>query len=105
MNLLFEFELEGDITAFSLLSDTRVPIPLCNENATLNLPGDGSINGFVKEVGENVGQSALEVVLRQLDLEVNKHYYFGFHNELTKYLSQSNIPCYDFHAITCTKCI
>ncbi len=78
LNLLFEFELEGDITAFNLLYDTKVPIPLCNENAMLILPGDGSINGFIRAVGENVGQSALEVVLRQLGIEVNEQYCFGF---------------------------
>lgn len=54
-----------------LLDDIFAPIPLCNTNVTgVQLPGDGSIHGFVKEVGENVGSAAVDIVISRLGLTV-----------------------------------
>ncbi|XP_072033123.1 uncharacterized protein [Amphiura filiformis] len=69
VNLALKLDIEGDITELGILSNTRFPIPLCNTNATFTLPGGGSIDGFVRALGDNVGQAAVAVVLRQLGLE------------------------------------
>ena len=70
LDLAFQIKIEGDVTSVTILSDMKVPIPGCNENATFTLPGDGSIQGFVNAVGENFGQAAIQIVFQKLGLEV-----------------------------------
>ena len=70
LDFSLRLEIENEISEYIIISGTRIPIPVCNENATFTLPGDGSIEGFVKAVGETVGQTAIEIVLRQLGLQV-----------------------------------
>ena len=54
-----------------LLQNFKVPIPLCNTNFTsFRLPGDGTIQGFVKELGGKVASSAVDVVINRLGLSV-----------------------------------
>ena len=66
----FILTLDDDVTTFDILSDTRIPIPACNENFNSILPGDGTIERFAKIVGDNVGQLAIDTVIKQLHLEV-----------------------------------
>ena len=70
VNLSFQLKLEGVATGFTILSDTRIPIPLCNENASFSFPGDGSIAGFVRGLGQNYSDLAIAAVFRELGLEV-----------------------------------
>ena len=53
------------------MADTRVPIPLCNANPLFTLPGDGSIEGFVRGLGQDVSQTAIDIVLQELELKVS----------------------------------
>lgn len=58
------------------MKDKRVPIPICNSNFSVALPGDGSVRGFLEELGDTVGQSAIDLVLKKLNLQVS--YYLTF---------------------------
>ncbi len=69
VDLSFQLKLDGDITNFNIATDTRVPIPICDPNAAFTLPGDWSITAFVRAVGKNVGQSAVEAVWRNLGID------------------------------------
>ena len=53
------------------MSDTRAPIPLCNDNPLFTLPGDGSIAGFVRGLGQDISQIAIDIVLQELELKVS----------------------------------
>ena len=68
LNLAFLLDVEGLSTDLNILNDTRIPIPVCNTEFTL--PGDGTIKGFIRAVGKNAAQSAVDVVLEQLGLKV-----------------------------------
>ena len=70
MDLSLQLQLDDQPTDIQVLSGTTIPIPLCNEDASLVLPGDGTIGGFARALGENVGQTAVELVLTHLGLEV-----------------------------------
>ena len=70
MDLSLELQLDDQPTNIQVLSGTTIPIPLCNEDAAIVLPGDGTIGGFARALGENVGQTAVELVLKHIGLEV-----------------------------------
>ena len=72
MNLNFQVEIEGVTTTFPILSDIRIPIPICNENAIFVLPGDGSIEDFARIYGDGFSKTAVDVVLQRLGLEVSE---------------------------------
>ncbi|XP_038050728.1 uncharacterized protein LOC119723897 [Patiria miniata] len=69
VDLAFSLIIDGITTDFPIMADQRIPIPLCNANFSLALPGDGSVKGFLKELGDNVGQAAIQLVLTKLNLE------------------------------------
>ncbi|XP_022102001.1 uncharacterized protein LOC110985344 [Acanthaster planci] len=69
VDLSFSFRIDGVATDFPLMADQRIPIPICNANFSLELPGDGSVKGFLKELGDNVGQAAIQLVLQKLNLQ------------------------------------
>ena len=71
LNLSFTISVEGEDSNFPILSSTTVPIPVCNEDASFSLPGDGSIGGFVKALGESFAQTAVDEVLKRLGIKVN----------------------------------
>ena len=72
LNLNFQLEIEGNTTTFNILSDTRIPIPTCNENVTFALPGDGTIEDFAIVYANEFSQTAVDVVLQRLGLEVSQ---------------------------------
>ena len=74
MDLSLQLQVDDETTDIQVLSDTIIPIPLCNEDASVVLPGGGSIAGFARALGENVGQTAVELVLTHLGLKVSLHY-------------------------------
>ena len=48
-----------------------MPIPVCNRNLTsVQLPGDGTVQGLLLELGENIGDIAVEVVIEKLGITV-----------------------------------
>ena len=63
----------------TMFDGLRVPVPHCNTDFTnLLLPGDGTIKGFVQELGGNIGSLAIDFVVQKLNLSVrlkslNKH--------------------------------
>ena len=71
-NLAYRLEMEEEIPVnFNILSDYRVPIPVCNENFTYMLPGDGTIEDFARRIGNNFTQLAVDDVLQQLQIDVS----------------------------------
>ena len=69
MDLAFQFKLEEVTTSLAILSDFRVPIPLCSD-VEFKLPGDGSIEAFALSLGRDASQMAVDMVLQQLALKV-----------------------------------
>ncbi len=63
--------IDGVCTITRVFDDITMPIPVCHTNiTTLTLPGDGSIQGFVRELKRNIGDSAIDIVLEKLGLSV-----------------------------------
>ncbi|XP_072048756.1 uncharacterized protein [Amphiura filiformis] len=60
--------LDDHVTDITVLQKTQIPIPLCNQNTTVTLPGDGTVQGFVLELGNSAGQTAIDLVFAHLDL-------------------------------------
>ncbi len=60
--------LDEVTTDFVILPGTMVPIPTCDNE--FPLPGDGSVEGFLRAIGDNIGQLAVERVLSELGLQV-----------------------------------
>ena len=79
VDLVFTLRIDDVTTDFPVMADKRIPIPICNRNFSLALPGDGTVKGFFKELGDNVGQAAIDLVLKELNLQVlrlkQKHMY------------------------------
>ena len=72
VNLSFTLKLEGVVSNFVVLNKANFPMPFCNDNTTLTLPGDGSVGGFVTALGGEFVQSAVDLVLEYLGLKVRK---------------------------------
>uniref|UniRef100_A0A1I8J4H2 Vitellogenin domain-containing protein n=1 Tax=Macrostomum lignano TaxID=282301 RepID=A0A1I8J4H2_9PLAT len=69
VDLELQVKIEGDtLTPVAFLNNFAIPIPICNPNASISLPG-GSIGDFVKELGGSITESAIGAVLRHLRLE------------------------------------
>ncbi|XP_022103294.1 uncharacterized protein LOC110986022 [Acanthaster planci] len=69
VDLTFSFRIDGFTTHFPIMTNERFPIPICNANSSLALPGDGTVRGFLEELGDNVGQAAIQLVLQRLNLQ------------------------------------
>ncbi|XP_072033446.1 LOW QUALITY PROTEIN: uncharacterized protein [Amphiura filiformis] len=61
--------IEGDCVEVIILDGIKLPIPICDTNAEFKLPGDGSVSGFLSEIGSTSGIFAVDAVLRHLDLQ------------------------------------
>ena len=68
VDLSLELFIEDKTTNFMVYSDARMPIPLCNEDATFVLPGDGTVKGFLLAIGENIASTAIEAVMYHLGI-------------------------------------
>ncbi|XP_071798137.1 uncharacterized protein [Asterias amurensis] len=68
IDLAFSLQVDDETTDFPLMEAKIIPIHICNNNFSLALPGDGSVRGFLEELGDTVGQSAIDLVLRKLNL-------------------------------------
>ena len=62
--------IDGTCRPIYLLQAAHVPIPVCNENATFSLPGDGTISGYLESLGGQVTDAAVDLVLEHLGLKV-----------------------------------
>ena len=69
VDMSIRLNLEGVISNYPILVGTKIPIPFCSRNFTV-LPGDGSVHGFLEILGENVGRTAIDLVLAHLGLTV-----------------------------------
>ena len=58
-------------TDFSVLKGINLPNPPCNL-LTYDLPGDGTLAGFLEHLGGEIGDSAIELVLQKFGISVSK---------------------------------
>ena len=66
-----ELCIDNACVTTSILDHVWVPIPICNINAvTFTLPGDGTVAGFIKDLGGRIGDSAIDLVLEKYGLNV-----------------------------------
>ena len=65
--------IDSSCEAVSVFDNLQVPIPVCNTDfSSLVLPGvDGSIQGFVQELGQSIGDTAINAVIEKLGLAVS----------------------------------
>ena len=64
--------LDDTCEEVTVFNDLKVPIPLCYTNyISIELPGDGTIQAFAAELGGNIGDAAVSVVLGKLGLVVS----------------------------------
>ena len=85
LSLTVNVSLDGKTTSIPLLRKATIPEPSChNTELSYALPGDGTVEGFARALGNSVGESAVELVLNYLGIKVNfkklKEYacFFGF---------------------------
>ena len=72
VSLAIELCIDDACETVRVFEDFKVPIPFCNSNFTsFQLPGDGTIQGFVQELGENIGGAAVNVVVEKLGIAVS----------------------------------
>ena len=69
INMAIQLTIEDATTDFVIFADAKMPIPECEDDATYALPGDGSVESFVLGLGESIGQTAVEAVMRHLEIE------------------------------------
>ena len=75
MTLVLTLCIDDACEDVSIFKDLKVPIPVCNSDFTsLQLPGDGTILGFINYLGEEVGDAAITVVMNRLGLVINIDY-------------------------------
>ena len=56
----------------AVFNHLKVPIPLCyTDYSNIEFPGDGTIQGFAAELGSDIGDAAVSVVLGKLGLLVS----------------------------------
>ena len=65
-DLIILLNLDDQTIQLDILNGTSIPIPSCSEDTKFTLPGDGSIQGFARVVGKEVGQTAVDAVLSHL---------------------------------------
>ena len=61
--------IDDSCESISILSQWLVPIPFCNTNGTLALPG-GSIDGYLSHLNGIVTEEAISLVLHTLGIKV-----------------------------------
>ncbi len=72
MSLAIDLCIDDSCENIPLFDNVKVPIPLCHTNMTsYQLPGDGTVQGFVQELGENIGDAAIDVVVEKLGIAVS----------------------------------
>ncbi len=107
VDLSFQTNLEGVVVDYPLLSQTRIPLPLCVGNFT-KLPGDGTVDGFREELGETAGRTAINLVLAHLGLGVSfegnyQHWnYINFMKVIITFLNHRDYNNYATHWDTLT---
>ena len=70
LNLSVDLCIDNFCDAITILGDQIVPIPLCNPNGTLTLPGDGTILGYVESLYSEADEAAVDIVLSALGIKV-----------------------------------
>ena len=70
INLAITICYNNACPTISVLRNAAVPIPLCNLDATFELPGGGSFAAFAQYLAGNVGDFAIQAGLRKLGIKV-----------------------------------
>ncbi len=68
LDLAFIVTIDGVKTEYIILTGAQIAIPVCNDSFTL--PGNGTVDEFVKILGDDVGQMAIDMVLMKLGFQV-----------------------------------
>ena len=63
--------IDGTCETVPIVSQLLVPIPFCNTDGTLSLPG-GSIDGYLGQLGGVISYNAIDLVLKTLGIKVIK---------------------------------
>ncbi len=72
ISLWIDLCIDSTCKDVQLFKELKVPIPLCNTDFnSFQLPGDGTIHGFLQELGENIGDAAVELVVQKLGIAVS----------------------------------
>ena len=70
INLSVTLCTDGNCQSTLILSDMIVPIPLCNTDGALNLPGDGTISGYLQLVSGDADDEAVDLIFDALGIKV-----------------------------------
>ena len=62
--------IDGNCEPIGILSDAVVPIPVCNSDGALNLPGDGTISGYLQLVSGVADDEAVDLIFDALGIKV-----------------------------------
>ncbi len=67
-----ELCIDGSCDEMSMFRDVKVPIPVCTIDwNTFELPGDGTVDGFVQQLGDSIGDEAIDLVIKKIGLDVS----------------------------------
>ena len=63
--------IDGICNDIPVLKAVHLPIPVCNINpVTYQLPGNGTLKGFLDHLNGDIGDSAIELVLQNFQISV-----------------------------------
>ena len=73
ITLTIELCIDDNCESIPVLNDLNVPIPFCNTDFTnFQLPGDGTIAGFVQHLAGDIGDAGINLVIQKLGISVSK---------------------------------
>lgn len=72
LSLRLDFCIESECIEWLIFDNTEIDNPLCDIAALANfqLPGDGSVSGFISYMGAKVTSDATTLLLRKLEIDV-----------------------------------
>ena len=71
VNLEVKINIDDKSSTVPILTDTRIPIPICNNNFSLSDFGVSSIAEIAKMTGTNIAQAGIDWVLTKLGIKVS----------------------------------
>ena len=70
MNLKVQINVDDQSSMVPILSGTRIPIPICNNNFSLSDFGVNSIAEIAEMTGTNIATAGIDWVLTKLGIKV-----------------------------------
>ena len=62
--------IDGDCNMISIFTKNRLPFPVCNQNGTLYLAGNGTLSGVLESFTRRASETAIDLVLSSLGIKV-----------------------------------